>query len=76
VADSFDAITSTRIYRDAKPVSEALQILAENAGTQFDRTVVEAMLQWADEVHHRIGRNAPLLSSDLLDAQVECVLGL
>jgi len=76
VADSFDAITSTRIYRDAKPVPEALQILAENAGTQFDLTVVNAMLQWADEVHHRIGRNAPLLSSDLLDAQVECVLGL
>jgi len=75
VADAFDAITSTRIYRDSKPVPEALRILAENAGTQFDRTVVDAMLQWADEIHRGIGRNKPLLPSDLLNAQLECVLG-
>jgi diguanylate cyclase (GGDEF)-like protein len=76
VADSFDAITSTRVYRDAKPVSEALQILADNAGTQFDQTVVEAMLKWADSVHRHIGRNKPLLPSDLLDVQLECALGV
>jgi diguanylate cyclase (GGDEF)-like protein len=76
VADSFDAITSTRVYRDAKSVPESLQILADNAGTQFDRTVVEAMLKWADSVHSRIGRgDKPLLTSDLLEAQLECVLG-
>jgi len=76
VADSFDAITSTRVYRDAKSVPEALRILADNAGTQFDQAVVEAMLQWADKVHHRIGRDRPLLTSDLLDVQTECVLGI
>ncbi len=75
VADSFDAITSTRVYRDAKSVPEALRILADNAGTQFDQTVVEAMLKWADSVHRQIGRDRPLLSSDLLDIQMECVLG-
>ena len=75
VADSFDAITSTRVYRDAKSVPDALRVLADNAGTQFDQAVVEAMLQWADKVHRRIGRDKPLLVSDLLDAQMECVLG-
>jgi len=75
VADSFDAITSTRVYRDAKSAPEALRILADNAGTQFDQTVVEAMLQWADKVHRQIGRDKPLLPSDLLDVQLECVLG-
>lgn len=76
VADSFDAITSTRVYRDARPAPEALRILAENAGTQFDRAVVKAMLQWAAETHRRIGRNKPLLPSDLLNVQMECVLGV
>jgi HD-GYP domain-containing protein (c-di-GMP phosphodiesterase class II) len=75
VADAFDAITSTRVYRDAKSAPEALRILADNAGTQFDQTVVEAMLQWADKVHRQIGRDRPLMPSDLLDVQLECVLG-
>jgi diguanylate cyclase (GGDEF)-like protein len=75
VADSFDAITSTRVYRDAKSVPEALRILADNAGTQFDQAIVESMLQWADKVHRQIGRDKPLMPSDLLDVQMECVLG-
>ena len=74
VADSFDAITSTRVYRDAKTVPEALHILAENAGTQFDSTVVDAMLEWADKTHRRIGRDKPMLAADLLAAQPEYIL--
>ncbi len=76
VADALDAITSTRSYRDARSAAEALRILSDNAGTQFDRTVVEAMLQWADKVHRRIGRDRPLLASDLLDTHAECTLGV
>ena len=76
VADSFDAITSTRVYRDAKSAGEALVILAENAGTQFDPTVVEAMLRWADRIHRRIGLDNPLLATDLLESQTECVSGV
>jgi HD-GYP domain-containing protein (c-di-GMP phosphodiesterase class II) len=56
-------------------VPEALRILADNAGTQFDQAIVESMLQWADKVHRQIGRDKPLLPSDLLDVQLECVLG-
>lgn len=75
VADSFDALTSTRVYRDAKIVPDALHILVENAGTQFDPKVVEAMLEWADDIHRQIGRDKPLLTDDLLAVQAECVIG-
>lgn len=42
VADTFDALTSTRAYRPAKRHREALGILHAEAGTQLDPLVVEA----------------------------------
>jgi hypothetical protein len=42
VADAFDAMTSTRSYRAARPVSEALTELWRGAGTQFDPGLVRA----------------------------------
>ncbi|HEU5088235.1 MAG TPA: HD domain-containing phosphohydrolase, partial [Roseiflexaceae bacterium] len=44
VADSFDAMTSDRPYRAGMPVSEALRILKEGRGTQWDAAVVDAFL--------------------------------
>jgi putative nucleotidyltransferase with HDIG domain len=38
--DAFDAMTSTRSYRKALPISVALEELRANAGTQFDAEVV------------------------------------
>ncbi|MGD9248789.1 MAG: HD domain-containing protein, partial [Desulfobacteraceae bacterium] len=40
VADTFDAITSQRPYRDAKSTQEALAIIESAAGTQFDPNMV------------------------------------
>ena len=40
VADAFDGITSTRSYQKKKTTKESIQVLKENAGTQFDREVV------------------------------------
>jgi putative nucleotidyltransferase with HDIG domain len=42
VADTFDAITSTRPYRPANPHDKALRILAGEAGSQLDTGVVAA----------------------------------
>ncbi|MGH2788292.1 MAG: HD-GYP domain-containing protein [Actinomycetota bacterium] len=42
VADTFDAITSTRSYRKAKPHRIALEILKKEAGTQLDANAVKA----------------------------------
>lgn len=42
VADAFDAMTSTRPYRDALPQAEAIRRLCEGRGSQFDPVVVDA----------------------------------
>ncbi len=42
VADSFDAMTSDRPYRRAKPPWEALDEIVRNSGKQFDPQVVDA----------------------------------
>ncbi len=44
VADTYDAMTSTRPYRRALSHDEAIRELKENAGTQFDPEVVKAFL--------------------------------
>jgi len=44
VADAFDAMTSTRSYRRARPVSAALAELERCAGAQFDPRMVGALM--------------------------------
>ena len=46
VADTFDAITSTRAYRTARPHANALRVLREEAGTGLDARVVNAFLAY------------------------------
>lgn len=41
IADTFDAITSDRAYRPAKSPREALEIMEQVAGTQFDPDLFE-----------------------------------
>ncbi|HQO10351.1 MAG TPA: response regulator [Clostridiales bacterium] len=41
VADTYDAITTTRPYRKEKTSSEAVQVLVEGKGTQFDPFIVD-----------------------------------
>lgn len=45
IADSYDAITSTRTYRDGISKEEAARELLENAGTQFDEELVNIFIQ-------------------------------
>ncbi|MFZ2149348.1 MAG: HD-GYP domain-containing protein [Sedimentisphaerales bacterium] len=44
LADSFDAMTSKRTYRDAMSVEQALAEIEKELGTQFDRKVGRAFL--------------------------------
>lgn len=44
VADAFDALTSKRSYRDALSVDEAVAVLEEEAGSQFDPVIVRAFV--------------------------------
>ncbi|GAA3193425.1 HD-GYP domain-containing protein [Actinocorallia longicatena] len=48
VADTFDAMTSTRSYRKARPVEVAVAELRRCSGTEFDPAMVEAFLRALD----------------------------
>jgi HD-GYP domain-containing protein (c-di-GMP phosphodiesterase class II) len=45
VADAFDAMTHSHIYRDAMPTPEALHEIMRCSGSQFDPAVVTALLE-------------------------------
>lgn len=51
LVDVYDALTSRRVYKDAMPHGEAVRVIEEGSGTQFDPGVVGAFLkveaQWA-----------------------------
>ena len=49
VADVFDALTHSRVYKSAWPVKEAIAYIIERGGTQFDPAVVAAFLELQDE---------------------------
>ena len=45
VADSFEAMTSARVYRSARSVSEAAEELRRVAGSQLDQEPVDALMR-------------------------------
>jgi response regulator RpfG family c-di-GMP phosphodiesterase len=45
IADSFDAMTTSRAYRGAMPAAQALEVLRHDAGTQFEPSFVEAFIE-------------------------------
>ncbi|MFF4209788.1 HD-GYP domain-containing protein [Streptomyces sp. NPDC001796] len=71
VADAFDAMTSTRSYRRARPVAAALTELQRCAGSQFDpamvRAFVRALARWgyprSSEAEGGEGRH-PVVTAD------------
>lgn len=44
IADTFDAMTSTRAYRQALPIADAIAEIRRCSGTQFDPDIVPAFL--------------------------------
>jgi HD-GYP domain-containing protein (c-di-GMP phosphodiesterase class II) len=51
VADSFDAMSTSRPYRSEMPSSRVDQILLEGAETQWDRKVIDAYFRCRERVH-------------------------
>jgi putative nucleotidyltransferase with HDIG domain len=54
VADTLDALTTTRPYRPASPIGEARERIREARGSQFDPAVADAFAGMPDEVFERI----------------------
>lgn len=48
VADTFDALTSSRVYRPMRPWTDAVAELRRVAGTQLDPACVHAFIDWLD----------------------------
>ena len=48
VIDAFDAMVSSRPYRNGLPAEEAIRRLVESSGTQFDPMVVKCFLSFAE----------------------------
>jgi hypothetical protein len=56
VADAFDAMTSTRSYRQALDQDVAFAELRRHAGTQFNPSCVEALVRAVERRDERYGR--------------------
>jgi HD-GYP domain-containing protein (c-di-GMP phosphodiesterase class II) len=65
VADAFDSMTSTRSYRAARRMTEAIEELRKGAGTQFDPALVEAFIA----ALHRDGWRLPERAAAPVDQQ-------
>jgi diguanylate cyclase (GGDEF)-like protein len=63
VADAYEAMTRGRVYRDALGRESAREELLAGAGSQFDRTVVDAFLAALDqEREHELAAPAPTVT--------------
>ena len=58
--DSFNAMTTTRPYRPAMPLDEAVTEMRHCSGTQFDPNVVGALLEVVDDPGWQLTLREPL----------------
>ena len=49
LADVYDALVTKRVYKDAMPHEEAVQIILDGRGSHFDPDVVDAFLETGEE---------------------------
>jgi diguanylate cyclase (GGDEF)-like protein/putative nucleotidyltransferase with HDIG domain/PAS domain S-box-containing protein len=47
VADAYDSLRSDQAYHKSKSHDDTMKILLENAGTQFDGNMINALARWA-----------------------------
>ncbi|WP_280547928.1 MULTISPECIES: HD-GYP domain-containing protein [unclassified Halomonas] len=61
IADAFDAMTSMRSYRAGMPIAQALEVIRDNLGTQFDARLGEHFLALgeASYLEHVVGHSEP-----------------
>jgi putative nucleotidyltransferase with HDIG domain len=75
VADAFDALTSNRSYHKSRTAGEAVRILVDSAGYDFDPDVVKEMVSWIEQVSSPLGGIDQLTTKVLLDSIKKPVKG-
>ena len=50
MADVFDALISKRVYKEAMPVDQALEIMINGKGKHFDPELIDALLEIQDQL--------------------------
>ena len=58
LADAFDAMTTDRPYSDARPLTEAVEEIVRNRGTQFAPAAVDAFLRVAQRMPEHLATQA------------------
>ena len=48
IADVYDALVCARVYKSAMPYSEAIKIMIEGRGTQFDPLLIDSLIDIQD----------------------------
>ena len=66
VADSYDAMTTNRVYMPARSAEEGLEEVIRCSGTQFDPAIVEAFTEWW---HKKNKANDPILEGNKQPSQ-------
>ena len=69
VADTFDALISDRAYHKPRSIAEALEILNDSSGYDFDPQVVKALVMWIEEIDNQREGIEQLTPEDLLTCQ-------
>ncbi len=75
VADTFDALTSDRCYRDRFNPDKALQIIREVSGTQLDPAVVQFLLDHRGEFEGQVQKTEADDREETSPAVEESVMG-
>lgn len=68
VADAFDALTSSRSYHKSRTPAEAVKILVDSAGYDFDPEIVKTMVSWFEQVSNQLGGTDQPTPGGLLDS--------
>jgi HD superfamily phosphohydrolase YqeK len=69
VADAFDSMTSTRSYRKARRIDEAVAELRNGAGSQFDPKIVDAFVSALDREGWKLQEPAQPRDYEILTSQ-------
>lgn len=55
IADVFDALSSSRPYKSAKPLEEVIAMMEQESGKHFDPNMLEVFIPLLPMLHNRIG---------------------